>query len=77
MLKFGHSNTGLGLGFSLVVPIDAKTGALFCEAVFVPFIGSDFVPEYIRISSTYPLFPFNLMSMSPEVVRQLVSDIDV
>lgn len=77
MVKSGHSNTGLGPWFSRVVPIDAKTGALVCEAAFVPFIGSDFLPEYIWISSTYPLFPFNLMSISPEVVRQLVSDTDV
>lgn len=51
--------------------------ALICEVVSVPFADSYFVREFLQISSTYPLFPFSLISMSPEVVWQLVRDIDV
>lgn len=43
----------------------------------MPFIDSYFLREFIQISSTYLLFPFSLISMSPGVVRQLVRDIDV
>lgn len=57
--------------------LKAILGALFCEVIFVPFIDSYFLPQHIQISSTYPLFPLSLMSISPEVVRQLVSAIDV
>lgn len=68
---------GLGSHLWCLWCLKAILCALVCEVVPVPFIDSYFLREFIQISSTYPLFPFSLISMSPGVVRQLVRDIDV